>query len=114
MTLSPRGNLFRLFGRLAGRYWLIKTQVLYRPLFHALGPRTRIIKPLSLRGLEYIYLGANVTINRYTWLFARPLVENDNPKLIIGDGSEIGHFNHITCVDHVEIGKKVLTADGVH
>jgi acetyltransferase-like isoleucine patch superfamily enzyme len=26
----------------------------------------------------------------------------------------IGHFNHITCVNSVELGAKVLTADRVH
>jgi acetyltransferase-like isoleucine patch superfamily enzyme len=35
-------------------------------------------------------------------------------KLFFDNGATIGHFNHITCVNSVHIGRKVLTADKVH
>jgi acetyltransferase-like isoleucine patch superfamily enzyme len=43
-----------------------------------------------------------------------PQKEWKNPRLTIGEGCEIGHLNHITCVNQVRIGAKVLTADRVH
>src|SRR5262249_47544727 len=36
------------------------------------------------------------------------------PRLTIGDGCIIGHMNHITCINEVQIGKYVLTADRVY
>jgi len=104
----------QLGGRLAGLYWLTKTQLIYRQFLGALGGRSRIIKPLQLRNLENVHIGANVTINKYAWLMTLPLEEGRIPRMVIGDGSVIGHFNHITCVNHVEIGRNVLTADRVH
>jgi acetyltransferase-like isoleucine patch superfamily enzyme len=101
------------FARLYSFYWLFKTQVFYRPRLGSLAPRSRIIRPLKLQNLQNIFIGRNVTINKHTWLLTLKLDEKKNPKMIIGDDAEIGHFNHITCVDYVEIGAKVLTADGV-
>ena len=49
-----------------------------------------------------------------TWLAALPLTGEDNCLLEIGDGSIIGHFNHIYCTKSIKIGKKVLTADKVY
>jgi acetyltransferase-like isoleucine patch superfamily enzyme len=63
---------------------------------------------------EHIYLGENVTINKFCWLGTYPQSNSKPPKLSIGDGSRIGHFNHITCINSVEIGPDVLTADKVH
>ena len=105
---------YEIYRRIAGIYWLIKTQLIYRLLLGAVGARSRIIKPLNLRNARNIYIGSQVVIQKHSWLLTLPLQGNAVPKLIIGDGAVIGYFNHITCVNHVEIGSKVLTADGVH
>lgn len=53
-------------------------------------------------------------INKYTFLLTVALDTKNPPKLFFDNGATIGHFNHITCVNSVHIGKKVLTADKVH
>ncbi len=108
MTISA------FFNRLSRLYWLGKTQILYRPLLGGLGGRSIIFKPLTLKNPQNIHIGSEVAIHSHSWLLTMSLPGNPPPKLRIGDGSDIGNFNHITCVNHVEIGAKVLTADGVH
>ena len=82
--------------------------------FKALGKRSMIYNPLKINGHQNIAIGENVTIQYKTWLAAMPLTGNPNPILIIGDGTSIGHFNHIYATSSIEIGKKVLTADKVY
>jgi Acetyltransferase (isoleucine patch superfamily) len=41
-------------------------------------------------------------------------ISNEPPQLIIDDGTCIGHFCHVTCVNKVYIGKNVLTADRLY
>jgi len=107
-------QLHRLLGRFSGFYWLALTQTLYRPAFGAIGSRSRIIQPLKLRNVQNIFIGRQVTVARYSWLFTLPAIPDRVPKLVIGDGCQIGNFNHITCVHSVVLGPKVLTADRVH
>jgi acetyltransferase-like isoleucine patch superfamily enzyme len=95
-------------------YWLGKSQFLYRHVFASLGLRSSVINPLKIAHPEYIHVGRQVTINSFTWLGVYPQPGFDRPRLEIGDGSEVGHFNHITCVNCVKLGAKVLTADRVH
>lgn len=114
MTQSLAGNIHRLLARFSGYYWLAITQTLYRPAFGAIGSRSRIIRPLKMRNMENIFIGNRVTIARDSWLFTLPALKNCVPKLVIGDGCQIGNFNHITCVNSVILGSKVLTADRVH
>ena len=107
-------NLSSFFNRLSRIYWLGKTQILYRPLLGGLGKRSIIFKPIALKNSRNIHIGRGVSIHSHSWLLTMSLPGSQPPKLVIGDGTEIGNFNHITCVNHVEIGPKVLTADGVH
>ena len=64
--------------------------------------------------MRHIHVGADVMIGAYSWLWAFPATDCDKPKMVIGDGCKIGHFNHIACVNSVELGPKVLTADRVY
>ena len=107
-------SLSSFFNRLSRLYWLGKTQILYRQLLGGLGGRTVIFKPIALKNPQNIHIGYDVAIHSHSWLLTMALPGRQPPKLVIGDGSDIGNFNHITCVNHVEIGTKVLTADGVH
>jgi acetyltransferase-like isoleucine patch superfamily enzyme len=104
----------KVIARCLSLYWLGKTQLLYRWCLGSLGKRSRIVHPLKLRNPENIFIGNNVTVHSLGWLFTLPMAQKPAPKLIIGDGTDIGHFNHITCVNRVEIGRKVLIADRVH
>ncbi len=91
-------------------YWLIKTQFYYRRFFSNIKARSRIIRPLRLKHVEYISIGREVLIHKYCWLQAEPA---HSPEMIIGDGCVIGNFNHITCANSVILGEKVLTSDRV-
>lgn len=55
----------------------------------------------------------NSIVKNYTWLIALKIDEYD-PELIIGEGSSIGEFNHISASRKVVFGKNVLTAHRVY
>jgi acetyltransferase-like isoleucine patch superfamily enzyme len=95
------------------KYHLLKSAVLYRPLFEEMGRNSFLIKPLKLSDPQNISIGNNVSIFHKTWLLTYQASEKV-PELRIDDGATIGHFNHITCVNRVYIGKNVLTADKVY
>ena len=114
MSKPLAGKIHLFLGKLYGYYWMSVTQCFYRPAFGAIGLRTRIINPLKMRNMENIFIGSNVVIANQAWLFTVPALENHTPKLEIGNGCQIGNYNHITCVNSVRIGAKVLTADRVH
>lgn len=107
-------NLYELYERMSWLYWLGKSQFYYKHFLGSLGYRSRIIRPLKLRNMENIFIGNKVTIHPYGWLLTMRLNSSYIPKLVIGDGSEIGHFSHITCINSLEIGRKVLIADRVY
>lgn len=96
------------------RYWLLKTQLYYRRFFGQIGHASKLLNPLRLKGVKHIYIENNVTINKHAFLLTVSLDDGRIPRLVIGEGSVIGHRNHITCVNELVLGKKVLTADGVH
>jgi len=70
-------------------------------------------KMLRVDGEENISIGDRVIIQKLTWLAAVPLTGKKNCLLEIGDGTIIGHFNHIYATGRIIIGKNVLTADKV-
>lgn len=94
-------------------YYGIKYPV-YKMLFNKIGSRTRIFSPLKIEGYERILLGSKIIIGYKTWLACLPLTQNKDCKLVIGEGTCIGNFNHIYCTSEIIIGKKVLTADKVY
>lgn len=94
-------------------YHLFKSRIFYRPLFEKMGRNSFLIKPLKLSDPQNMVIGNNVSIFHKTWLLTYQ-VSAKIPELIIDDGATIGHFNHITCVNKVYIGKNVLTADKVY
>lgn len=95
-------------------YWRLKTQVLYRRSFGSLGNGSRLLQPMRLKNVHNIYIGDGVRINKHAFLLTLQLPESHAPRLTIEDGCIIGHMNHITCVDEVTLGPRVLTADRVH
>lgn len=73
----------------------------------------RINRLAGIFGGENIQIQSGVMIWDYTWIAALS-PNKTNVKLIIGEGTTIGRFNHIYATKHVEIGKNVLTADKVY
>ncbi|QOG03784.1 DapH/DapD/GlmU-related protein [Flavobacterium sp. MDT1-60] len=71
-------------------------------------------KLLRIDGKENISIEKRVVIQKMTWIAAVPLTNEDNCELSIGEGSIIGHFNHIYATKEIIIGKNVLTADKVY
>ncbi|MBL7790081.1 MAG: acyltransferase [Chitinophagales bacterium] len=94
-------------------YYLIIYPI-YKIQFGNIGSRARIKSPLRLDGKRNIFIGKNVNIQKHTWLASISIDGKDPSRLEIGDGSVIGHFNHIYCTHQIIIGKKVLTADKVY
>jgi len=86
----------------------------YRMVLKDMGRSSVIISPLHLDGKENISVGNNVLIQYKTWLAAKPLTGEPEATLKIGDGSVIGHFNHIYATRSIIIEDNVLTADKVY
>lgn len=82
--------------------------------FKFIGKSCRIYSPLKMGGIKNIKLGNNVIIEYKSWLAAIPIKMNDSCILEIGEGTSIGHFNHIYATKKIIIGKRVLTADKVY
>lgn len=94
-------------------YYKIKTKLWYRIFFKSIGKGSNIMKPLRINNPENIEIGSKVIVNKNTWLLTLK-VNDRTPKLVLDDGAIIGHYNHITCINNVYIGKNVLTADKVY
>lgn len=94
----------------------IRRKVFYllnRSKYKFLSSKAYVQKLLRVDGSDRITIEKNVIIQRMTWIAAVPLTNDINCHLLIGEGSIIGHFNHIYAVGEIEIGKNVLTADKV-
>lgn len=89
-------------------------RIFYQNKFKNFGKKSRVILPLNLNGIENITIGDNVFVAYKSWLAAVPLTGHAECKLIIGEGSSIGNFNHIYATKSIVIGKNVLTADKVY
>jgi acetyltransferase-like isoleucine patch superfamily enzyme len=86
----------------------ILTKVLYRKAFLVLGEGTVIVRPLQLRGLARVAVGARCAIYEGVWLQAEP-----GANLTIGDDVYLGHDVHLHAIDDVTIGAGTMMADGV-
>ena len=82
---------------------------LYRRAFAGIGPGTVIVRPLRLRGVERITLGAGCAVYEGAWLQA----EGTEGSITIGDRAYVGHDVHVHAIDPIRIGDDVVLADGV-
>lgn len=78
--------------------------------FRNVGFLSVISNPLKIVNPRSIYLGKKVYIHDYAWLYCS---DNNKHRIIVDDGSVIGHFSHIVAKKKVTIGKCVLIADKV-
>lgn len=81
--------------------------------FRFLSKNATIYKLLRIEGKENISIENHVIVQKMTWLAAVSLTGQNECHLEIGNGSIIGHFNHIYATGEIIIGKNVLTADKV-
>lgn len=88
--------------------------LIYKYSFSSFGSRSYIISPLKIDGIKNIKIGKNVYVSYKTWLAALPLTGHESCELVIGDGTNIGNFNHIFATRSIVIGRNVLTADKVY
>ena len=84
--------------------WLVSA--FYRKKFHSCHPSVRVEHLGKLVGGRFVSIGENSDIRQSTYLTAW---ENCNglqftPEIKIGKDCHIGAFNHITCVNRIEIG----------
>lgn len=82
--------------------------------FKGIGKGCRIFSPLKINGKKNIQFGNDIVVEYKTWLTALPIKYGDTAMLEIGDGTNLGHFNHIYATKSIKIGKHVLTADRVY
>lgn len=87
----------------------VMTALVYRRAFAAVGAGTVIVRPLVLRGVARISMGARCAIYEGVWLAA----ERDG-NLTLNDGVYLGHDVHIHAVDDISIGPGTMVADGVY
>jgi len=86
----------------------------YKNSFKSFGKKSYILNPLKIDGASNILIGDNVNIAYKCWLAALPLTDAVKPRLLIGNGTSIGNFNHIFATNEIIIGNNVLTADKVY
>lgn len=95
---------------------------LYRKKFSSCGKSVTIEKLGKLLGGKYISIGENSDIQQMTYLTAWDSCcgMSFTPNITIGSDCHIGAFNHITCVNRIEIGdgfvsgKWVTITDNAH
>lgn len=81
--------------------------------YRFLSSKAHIQELLRIDGKENISIHKGVIIQKMTWIAAMPITKAEKCHLSIGEGTIIGHFNHIFATGEIEIGKNVLTADKV-
>lgn len=85
-----------------------------------LGENVHLGYGLRIEYPEYLSIGNHVYINDFVWFsilkFNRQLNFSDielKPHITIGDGTYIGRFATISCMNNIKIGKKVMISDRV-
>lgn len=86
----------------------------YKSSFQSFGKKSYILSPLKIDGASNIIIGDRVNVAYKCWLAALPLTDTSKPSLVIGNGTNIGNFNHIFATKEIIIGNNVLTADKVY
>jgi acetyltransferase-like isoleucine patch superfamily enzyme len=101
--------VIEFFTRLSNLFWRIVTQLYFRPQFGSIGPNTLIRKPMLLRNVRGIRVGARCGIRDGARL---ELIPSDGrfPSLAIGDDVSIEQNVHIACNTQIRIGDRVTIA----
>ncbi|MGZ4197241.1 MAG: acyltransferase [Solirubrobacteraceae bacterium] len=85
------------------------------PSFASFGPGSTVAEPYRISCPERIHIGSNVHIAAGSWLSVvdEHLGRRYDPRLLIGDGANLGPDIVIACIGTIEIGPRVLTASRV-
>jgi acetyltransferase-like isoleucine patch superfamily enzyme len=88
-------------------------RLLFSYKFKTFGQKVSLTKPDMIQGEQFISLGDMVFINSMAWILA---IKQDGvePRICIGEYTNIGRFVHIVALKNVEIEKNVLIADKVY
>ncbi len=103
-------TIFRIRNNLHARLFAL----LFARRFRRYGRRTRLVLPLGIEGIGNISLGDDVYVGYRTTLAAVPLTGSPTCALEIGNGTNLGSFNHVYATRSVVIGANVLSANGVY
>lgn len=109
-----------LFGRLLLRLERAARQACIARLKYA-GQDIVLGRAVEIEHPEFVSLGDGVCLGDYCWLSVldknletgRPTLEL-HPELTIGDGTYVGRFGTIACINRVAIGRNVLISDRVY
>lgn len=112
--MSFLSKIYYISIRINNKVRKLFNSVFYRLTLASYGARSDIKSPLKIDGAWNIFVGQDVIVEYKTWLAALPLTGDHKCELRIGEGSRIGHFNHIYCTKSIVIEKNVLTADKVY
>lgn len=101
-----------LFNKLSYYYFRIKTLLLYRPFFGSIGSGTVIQSPILIANSQCIDIGKKVFIRKGARLEVVVAKSGINPKLHIGDYTNLEQNVHIACHKNIFIGNYVsITAN---
>ena len=103
-----------LYFRIKNKIYSTLFRSIFSSKFKSFGKKSNIYYPLSLSGMKNIQIGNNVNILNKVWLAAVPHTGETICEIKIGNGSCLGHFNHIYATNSIIIGENVLTADKVY
>jgi acetyltransferase-like isoleucine patch superfamily enzyme len=78
--------------------------------FGAFGEGSYIVPPARILTPGAIFIGKGVLIHEHAWFSVWPSLEGFQPKLVIGDGCNIGRMMHIACIGEITMEDDVLTA----
>ena len=87
-------------------------KIFFSRAFKKFGKNVRIVFPLRIIGSKYITFEDNTSL-QYNGLLIVVNNLNQNPELIVKEGTMIGNLSHIVCTRKITIGKNVLIADKV-
>lgn len=87
----------------------------YRTFLGSCGNRVYFEGMNNIIGGKYISIGSYSTFQKCLYLTAWDRYHNQNfsPKITIGSKCDFGAFNHITCINEIEIGDGILTGKWV-
>lgn len=82
-----------------------------RNAFAECGKNVFFERAIILKGGKYIYIGCSSVFNKCCILTAWDKRRGQQffPKIVIGNGCHFGEYNHITCINSINIGDGLLT-----
>lgn len=93
--------------RLHGILSRLKTELYYKRIFGAIGPHSRIDKPLLLSNPQFVFIGAGTAIRAGARIETVLMDRSHPPALHIGSNVNIEQNVHLVCSSSISIGDNV-------